>query len=358
MDRFADMNSIAHHAVQNDDTAWKAFVRRDKLQDGRFVVAVRTTGIYCKPSCPARRPRRENIEFFGSGAEARAAGYRACMRCCPDDVGRDRAAVDRALALIERSEERLSLDALSRAVGYAPHHFQRLFKRAVGISPASYGRQLRAMRLEQALQEEGHVTGAIYEAGYENASGAYADATERLGMTPGARRRGGEGENIRFAIADSSLGALLVAATDRGLCRISFDEGEADLRRHFPNANIVPQNPDFEALVRDVVALVDDPARTSTHLPIDVRGTAFQQAVWEVLRSIPPGETRTYAEVAAAAGRPKAVRAAGSACGDNAVAVVIPCHRVLRSGGGLGGYAYGLDRKKALLAREQDGSGE
>lgn len=341
------------------DAAWAAFLRRDRAADGRFVVAVRSTGIYCRPSCPARRPRRDGVDFFATGAQARQAGYRACKRCLPDDERRDRRAVDAALRLIARREERLSLEELAGAVGYAPHHFQRLFKRLVGVSPAAYGRQLRAGRLERALaQGEESMTGTIYEAGYGTASGAYRDAAERLGMTPRARRAGGAGERIRFAVTPTSLGPMLVAATDRGLCRISFDEDEAALRAHFPQAEIVPPDAAFAALAERVVALVDDPARAAAaDLPLDVRGTAFQQAVWAALRAIPPGETRSYTEIAAAAGRPKAVRAAGSACGDNALAVLIPCHRVLRGDGGLGGYAYGLERKKALLAREREARG-
>lgn len=337
------------------DTAFAmaAFERRDRAQDGRFVVAVRTTGIYCKPSCPARRPRPENLEFYEAAQDARAAGYRPCLRCRPDEVGRDRAAVDRAIRLLQQEGRLIPLQRLASAVGYAPHHFQRMFKRAVGVSPAAYGRQLRAQRLESILQEDAQVTGALYEAGYESAAGAYADAGARLGMTPGARRKGGAGERIRFAIADSSLGPMLVAATDKGLCRISFDEGEAELRALFPEAEIAAPDPEFDRLVRDVVAAVDDPVHMRMDLPLDVRGTAFQQEVWQALRDIPAGETRTYAQIAAAAGRPKAVRAAGSACGDNTLAVLIPCHRVVRSDGGLGGYAYGLSRKEALLERER-----
>ncbi|MGD9811483.1 MAG: bifunctional DNA-binding transcriptional regulator/O6-methylguanine-DNA methyltransferase Ada [Sphingobium sp.] len=337
----------------NSDLALAAFEARDRTQDGRFVVAVRTTGIYCKPSCPARRPRRENIEFFDTPDQARSAGYRECLRCRPDEVGRDRQAVAKALALLDEAEERVDLDELAGAVGYAPHHFQRLFTRDVGLSPAAYGRGVRARRAERALDDKGSVTDVIYDAGYSGPSRFYADAGKRLGMSPGTRKRGGAGERIRFAIVDSSLGKLLIAATDKGLCRISFDEDEAALRAHFPLAELAPPDPAFEALVREVVASVDDPARGCGHLPLDVRGTAFQEAVWRALQAIPPGETRTYTQVAAAVGRPRAVRAAGSACGDNGLAILIPCHRVLRGDGSLGGYAYGLERKRILLDRER-----
>ena len=330
---------------------WAAFSARDRDQDGRFVGAVKTTGIYCKPSCPARHPRRENVDFYPGGAAARAAGFRACLRCRPDEVGRDRVAVERALALIAAAEEPPTLESLAEAVGYAPHHFHRLFKRSTGVTPAAYARKLRADRLEAALQGEGNVTEAIYDAGYNAPSRAYADAGRRLGMTPSAWKDGGRGATIRYAVADSSLGPMLIAATTKGLCRISFDEDEGALRARFPNARIAPGDSDFAALVADVVALADDPARAA-HLPVDVQGTAFQQAVWDALRAIPAGETRTYKQVAASIGRPGAVRAAGTACGDNVLAVVIPCHRVLRSDGGMGGYAYGVERKKRLLARE------
>ena len=334
--------------------ALAAFEARDRTMDGRFVIAVKTTRIYCKPSCPARRPRRENFELLRDNETAREAGYRPCLRCRPDETGRDREAVARAVALIEASPALPVLADLARAVGYAPHHFQRLFTRQIGVSPAAYARQLRADRLTHALDTEGRITDAIYDAGYEGPSRAYADAGGRLGMSPGAWRRGGAGRTIKFAIAPSSLGAVLVAATDKGLCRISFDEDEAALRERFPQASIIAGDAEFAALVESVVALVDDPARP-VDLPVDVAGTAFQQAVWAALRAIPAGETRSYAQLAAAVGRPAAVRAAGTACGDNGLAILVPCHRVLRSDGGLGGYAYGLERKRALLAREAEG---
>lgn len=340
----------------NDAAKWDAFARRDRDMDGRFVGAVRTTGIYCKPSCPARHPKRENVTFFPDGAAAQAAGYRSCLRCRPDEAGRDQQAVERALTLLQQAEEPLPLDRLAAAVNYTPHHFQRLFKRATGVTPAAYARKLRADRLEQALDSEDQVTQAIYEAGYATSSRAYSDAGKRLGMTPSAWKNGGCGVTIRWMVAPSSLGPMLIAATHKGLCRISFDEGEAALRQRFPHADIQPADAEFAALAAQVVALVDNPARHAS-LPVDVQGTVFQQAVWEALRAIPAGETRTYKDIAAAIGKPGAVRAAGSACGDNALAILIPCHRVLRSDGGLGGYAWGLERKEKLLARERDQDG-
>jgi len=333
------------------DAAWAAFDRRDRAFDGRFVGAVKTTGIYCKPSCPARHPKRENVVFYADPAVARAAGYRACLRCVPDEVGRDRIAVAQAIALIEAAEQRIDLDTLAARVGYAPHHFHRLFKRATGVTPAAYARGLRANRASEALTQEQTVTDAIYDAGYSAPSRFYERDAKRLGMAPSAWARGGAGVTILWTVADTSLGALLVAATDKGLCRVSFDEDEAELRRRFPHAEIAPGGAALADLAAQVVAAVESPDRDQ-NLPIDVRGTAFQEAVWQALCTIPIGETRTYSELAAAAGRPAAVRAAGTACGQNPVSIVIPCHRAQRIGGALGGYAYGLDRKRALLARE------
>jgi AraC family transcriptional regulator of adaptative response/methylated-DNA-[protein]-cysteine methyltransferase len=229
-----------------------------------------------------------------------------------------------------------------------------LFKRTAGVTPAAYARQLRADRLEAALHNGGSVTDAIYDAGYNAPSRAYADATQRMGMTPSAWKNGGQGAVIRWTVAQSSLGPMLIAATERGLCRISFDEDESVLRLRFPKADIRPGDARFAELAVRVVALAEQPG-LADDLPMDVRGTAFQQAVWNALRTIPPGETRSYAQIAAAIGRPGAVRAAGSACGDNQLAILIPCHRVVRSDGGLGGYAYGLERKKALLKKERQG---
>ncbi|MBW4331328.1 bifunctional DNA-binding transcriptional regulator/O6-methylguanine-DNA methyltransferase Ada [Stakelama sp. CBK3Z-3] len=333
------------------DAAWTAFAMRDRSADGHVVIAVATTGVYCKPSCPARRPRRENVEFFADCPAARDAGYRACLRCHPDKVARDRIAVARAIMLIQEQAERMPLDALARAVGYAPHHFQRLFKAATGVSPAAYARALQATCAADALTKESSVTDAIYEAGYSGPGRFYENNKDRLGMTPGAWKRGGEGVTIRWVVADTSLGKLLVAATDKGLCRVSFDEDSIALARRFPNAEIVPGGSALADLAAKVVAEVETPGR-HTDLPLDVQGTAFQEAVWQALRRIPAGETRSYAQLAAAIGKPGAVRAAGSACGANHVAVLIPCHRVQRGDGSMGGYAYGVTRKRALRKRE------
>ncbi len=333
------------------DEAWEAFAARNRAFDGMFVGAVKTTGIYCKPSCPARHPLRDNVEYFADGERARAAGYRACLRCRPDGVGRDREAVAAALILIEQAEEALSLEALAAAVDYAPHHFHRLFKRDTGVTPAAYARGLRAKRAETALNNAGSITDAIYEAGYSGPSRFYAETKGRLGMTPSAWKNGGAGVTIRWAIADTMLGKMLLAATDKGICRLSFDENEGELHHRFPNASIEEGGAALDDLVHGAIKAVNQPAHMPT-LPLDIQGTAFQQAVWQELTRIPAGETRTYAQIAMAVGKPKAVRAAGSANGANNVAVLIPCHRVIRTDGSLGGYAYGLDRKTKLLMLE------
>jgi AraC family transcriptional regulator, regulatory protein of adaptative response / methylated-DNA-[protein]-cysteine methyltransferase len=336
------------------EKAWNAVLRRDRSFDGRFVTGVLTTGIYCRPSCGARHPARGNVRFFADGGEARAAGLRPCKRCRPDEVARDEAAVLAAIDEIKASEGRPRLDELAQAVGYSPTHFQRVFTRATGLSPAAYARALREERARAALSAGGRVTDAVYDAGYESPSRFYDAMKGRLGMAPSAWVRGGAGVTIRWTVADSSLGPILVAATDKGVCRLAFGVGREELERLFPNAELVEGGEEFAGLAQRVVAAVDDPA-SGRDIPVDVRGTAFQEAVWRELRKIPPGETRSYAEIAAAAGKPSAVRAAGSANGANHVPVLIPCHCVVRSDGSLGGYAYGLEIKKKLLEREKRG---
>lgn len=338
----------------NDDQAWAAVLRRDRSLDGCFVTGVLTTGIYCRPSCAARHPKRENVRFFVTGAEAAATGLRACLRCKPDEVARDAEAVGRAIALIDAADSPPSLDRLAEAVGYSPFHFHRLFKRATGVTPADYARARRAGQMERSLAREDRVTDAIYDAGYSGPSRFYEDARNRLGMTPSAWRNGGAGVTIRWAVTETVLGPMLLAATDRGICRLSFDEDEAELRRRFPRADIEPGGSALEQLVLAAAAAVAQPTQLPD-LPLDVAGTAFQQAVWRELTRIPPGETLSYAVLAARAGRPNAVRAAGTACGANQVAVLIPCHRAQRADGSLGGYAYGLERKVELLRLEREG---
>lgn len=334
-----------------DDRRWAAVLRRDRAMDGQFVTGVLTTGIYCRPSCAARHPRRDNVRFFVDGAAARETGLRACLRCRPDDVAADEAGIAKALRLIVRAEEPPTLDQLADAAGYSPFHFHRLFRRATGVTPAAYVRAERAKRAERALKESDTVTEALYDAGYAAPARFYADAPDRLGMTPSKWRDGGRGETIRWGVAETDFGPLLVAATTRGICRVAFEPDDTVLRTHFPNARIEQGGAALEGLLADAVDYVTKPDRTMT-LPLDVRGTAFQQAVWRELSRIPPGETLSYAALAARAGNPNAVRAVGSACGANPVAVLIPCHRAVRADGGMGGYAWGLPIKRKLLERE------
>ncbi len=335
----------------NADDAWTAVLARDRAFDGRFVTGVLTTGIYCRPSCAARHPARANVRFFADGAAARAAGLRPCKRCLPDDVSRDERAVLAAIAAIKAAEQPLALAALAAETGYSPTHFQRVFTRHTGLSPAAYARALMQERAAEALTGEGSVTEAIYAAGYSAPSRFYDSNKGRLGMAASAWANGGSGVTIHWAVVPTTLGPMLVAATDKGVCRLSFNEGREALEARFPKAELIEGGVEFASLLKQVVAAVEAPGDFA-HIPLDVKGTAFQEAVWQELRRIPAGETWTYAQLAAAIGRPKAVRAAGSANGANNVAVLIPCHRVIATGGGMGGYAYGLEIKRKLLAKE------
>lgn len=345
------MNKIVDHLTIDPDAAWAAVLRRDRSFDGRFVTGVLTTGIYCRPSCAARHPGRDNVRFFADGAEARATGLRACKRCLPDDVARDEAAIATATQLLS-GDEPPRLEELAAQVGYSPTHFSRVFARATGMTPAAYVRGLKAQRAVDAMEQGASVTEAIYEGGFSGPSRFYEAMKAEIPMQPNAWKHGGKGVTIHWAEVETSLGAMLVAATGKGVCRLSFDEGIEALESRFPRAELVEGGAEFMALLRRVVDAVERPG-TGRDIPIDVQGTAFQQAVWAELRRIPPGETRTYSDIAAATGKPKAVRAAGSANGANNVAVLIPCHRVVRTDGSLGGYAYGLEMKRELLRRER-----
>jgi AraC family transcriptional regulator, regulatory protein of adaptative response / methylated-DNA-[protein]-cysteine methyltransferase len=335
----------------DSDAAWTAVLARDRAADGRFVTGVLTTGIYCRPSCAARHPKRGNVRFFADGAAAQAAGLRACRRCLPDELTREAAALGRALKLLGAAKEPPRLEALAAAAGYSPHHFHRLFSKATGVTPAAYYRRLRARRTEAALDASERITDAVYDAGFSGPARFYAEAKRRLGMTPSAWRDGGRGETIRWATAETSLGRMFLAATAKGICRLSFGEDEAALAVRFPDAGIEPGGEGMAELLKRAVAAVEAPERPHD-LPLDVRGTAFQEAVWRELSRIPPGESLSYAALAARAGKPGAARAAGSACGANHVAVLIPCHRARRGDGSAGGYAWGLEVKARLLERE------
>ena len=339
-----------------DDERWRIALAKDRAFDGRFVTGVHSTGIYCRPSCPARAPKRENVRFYATPGEAEGAGLRACKRCYPDQISREDSAVRAAIAMIktalEADDTRPSLGELAEAVGYSSGHFQRLFVRATGLSPAAYARALRAERARGVLGGATSVTDAIQAAGYEAPSRFYSDTKGRLGMRASEWRDGGRGLQIAWTVIETSFGAMLVAATDKGVCCLAFGEGEGDLRARFPSAELIEASEDFAKLFARVADAVEKPG-TGADIPLDVQGTAFQQRVWQALREIPPGETRSYGELAAALGNPKASRAVGGANGANRIAVLIPCHRVIAADGGLGGYAYGTEIKAELLKRER-----
>lgn len=338
----------------NSDTAWDAVLRRDRAFDGRFVLAVTSTHIYCRPSCPAKKPRRENVRFYATNGDAEKAGFRACLRCLPTGTP----LAERVRAILDaRADENVSLTELAQLANSSPHHLQRAFKREFGLSPKEYLGARRAERLKQQLKEGKDVTTATYEAGYGSSSRLYSQANARLGMTPATYRNGGRGMHIRFTTVPTSLGQLLVGVTERGVCAVYLHDSpetlEQALRDEFSRATIERGDDDsLDRMVRAIAAQLDGHAPT-IDLPLDVQATAFQLRVWEALRKIPYGQTRTYAEVAEAIGQPAAVRAVASACARNRVAVVIPCHRVVRSDGEPGGYRWGEARKQKLLALEK-----
>jgi AraC family transcriptional regulator of adaptative response/methylated-DNA-[protein]-cysteine methyltransferase len=341
-----------------DDERWDAVVRHDRDADGIFWYSVASTGVYCRPSCAGRRPRRENVRFHSRRAEAEQAGFRPCKRCRPNEPAlyeRQAAAVAEACRAIDVAEEVPSLAALAAAAGISRFHFHRLFKAHTGLTPKAYADARRAGRVRDGLPRTATVTDAIYDAGFNSNGRFYAKSTGLLGMTPTAYRSGGGGALIRFAVGQCWLGAILVAATEKGVCAITFgDDPDAlvsDLQDRFPNARFAGGEDDFEHWVAAVVGFVERPSG-GLDLPLDVRGSAFQLRVWQALREIPIGSTASYAEIATSIGRPGAARAVGHACATNPLAVAIPCHRVVRGDGGLGGYRWGLERKRALQKRE------
>ena len=333
----------------DEKMAWQAVIRRDRSFDGKFVTGVLTTGIYCRPSCAARHPKRGNIRFFATPEQAEAAGLRACLRCMPKDVARDDAAVKAVINAIRIGEAAPTLDDLGRLTNYSPTHLQRIFKRETGLSPAAYSRALRSERMKDALEAGASVTDAIYDAGYGSASRFYEE--KKMGMKASAWKNGGAGVAIHWANVKTSLGPMMVAATDKGVCCLSFNEGEQELRKRFPKADLQQGNIAFGKLLDDVVSQVEQPNRPH-NIPLDVQGTAFQERVWRALCEIPPGTTVSYTEIAERIGSPKAVRAVAQACANNHIAVAIPCHRVVRRDGDLAGYRWGIDRKRELLRRE------
>ncbi|WP_374480093.1 bifunctional DNA-binding transcriptional regulator/O6-methylguanine-DNA methyltransferase Ada [Zoogloea sp.] len=352
----APLNS--HAARTLADPRWAAVLARDPTADGRFFYSVKSTGVYCRPSCGSRRPRPENVAFHASAADAEAAGFRPCRRCRPDLpplAERQGRLIAELCRFIESADHVPNLDELARQAQLSPFHLQRLFKARTGLTPRAYAAALRARRLRDGLAASPSVSAAQYDAGYASSGRFYADTDAALGMTPSQYRAGGANTEIRFAIGQSALGALLVAASPHGVCAISLgDDADAlarELQDRFPHAKLVGDDPDFAALVAQVAGLVESPAQ-GLDLPLDLRGTAFQLRVWHALREIPAGSRLSYTELAHRLGLPRAVRAVAGACAANTLAVAVPCHRVVRNDGGLAGYRWGVERKQALLERE------
>jgi AraC family transcriptional regulator of adaptative response/methylated-DNA-[protein]-cysteine methyltransferase len=343
-----------------DEERWQAVQTRDPAADGAFVYAVTTTGIFCRPICPARRALRANVQFFHNAVDAQRAGFRACKRCRPatdSPLKHQAEIVTVACRAIESAATPPTLKELASAARLSPYHFHRMFKAQTGVTPKAYAAAHRVKRVRQELTARETVTDAIYSAGFGASSRFYATASATLGMTPQAFRSGGAGETIRYAIGECWLGAILVAASERGLCAILLgdepDDLVSELQERFSQAKLVAGDREFETWMAQVIGFVDRPSQ-GLHLPLDVRGTAFQRQVWEVLRAIPAGETVTYTELAQRVGRPEAVRAVASACAANALAVAIPCHRVVRTDGSLSGYRWGVARKRDLIAHERN----
>jgi AraC family transcriptional regulator of adaptative response/methylated-DNA-[protein]-cysteine methyltransferase len=342
----------------NEDEMWRAVENRDASFDGKFVVAVRTTGIYCRPSCPSKHPKRENVTFYPTPEAAEATGYRACLRCKPKERDAPQLAwVKRACEYIRSNQgEKITLDDLSTEVDVSAAHLQRTFKQVMGLTPRQYQEACRVERLKQKLKQGEPVTQAVYGVGYSSTSWLYKDANAKLGMTPGAYRRAGEGMKIRYRVVDSPHGRLLVARTSHGVCHLSLGDGDAAqeeaLRREYPAAEITREEGKLDQWTIEILDYLAGRATQLGDIPLDVAGTDFQRRVWRELQAIPRGSVRSYEEVARSIGEPTAARAVSRACAMNPVSLIIPCHRVVRKGGGLGGYRWGIDRKKSLLESE------
>jgi AraC family transcriptional regulator of adaptative response/methylated-DNA-[protein]-cysteine methyltransferase len=340
------------------DPRWASVVARSAAADGTFFYSVRTTGVYCRPSCAARMARPEHVRFHATRGDAEKAGFRPCKRCKPDQPSlaeQHAAKVTAACRVIEASPEAPTLETLAAQAGMSPFHFHRVFKAITGLTPRAYAVARRGERVRTELGRARSVTAAIYESGYNSNGSFYGETRQLLGMTPMTYRAGGASAEIRFAVGECSLGSILVARTQRGICAILLgDDPDAlarDLQDRFPRATLIGGDPDFEQLVAQVVGFVESPG-LGLDLPLDVQGTAFQQRVWQALRDTPSGSTASYTEIAGRIGSPKSVRAVAQACAANPLAVAIPCHRVVRNDGGLSGYRWGVERKRALLLRE------
>jgi AraC family transcriptional regulator of adaptative response/methylated-DNA-[protein]-cysteine methyltransferase len=341
------------------DPRWAKVKARERNSDGQFWYAVKTTGVYCRPSCPARSAKQENVVLYDTIAEARANGFRPCKRCNPDGLSQDAtnaALVEQACRIIEQSDEVPVLATLASAVELSPGYFHRIFKAATGLTPSEYARAKRRARVRDSLAKSPTVTEAMYGAGFNSSGRFYEKSTEMLGMTPSKFRNGGADEEIRFAVGQCSLGSILVAASEKGIVSILLgDDPNAlveDLQDSFPKARLVGADAGFEALVAHVVGLIETPTNRFD-LPLDVRGTAFQQRVWKALTRIPAGKTASYSDIARKIGESKSIRAVAGACAANKIAVAIPCHRVIRNDSSLSGYRWGIERKTALLDREK-----
>ena len=352
------MKSQNDYAYATDQARWEALVRRDLNASGPFVYGVLTTFIYCRPACASRLPKYENVRFFDTCKQAEKAGFRPCKRCHPtSETGQSRlsAAIVKACHIIETCEEHLPLNNLANEVGLSPFHFQRLFKKMVGVTPKQYAMEMRLKQVRAGLQTDASVTEAIYAAGFASSSRFYENVETALGMKPSEYRRGAAGISIRFVVEKSFLGWVLIAATARGICAIEFGDRpdilENRLREKFSKATILDDDDIFKMWVKQILAHLESPQGT-LGLPLDIQGTAFQRLVWTALREIPPGSTASYADIAAKIGHPKAARAVARACASNKIAVAIPCHRAVRRDGGLGGYRWGMERKRAVLDRE------
>lgn len=353
---------LAAKSPTDDESRWQSLVARDPAADGEFVYSVKSTGVYCRPSCPSRLALRENVRFHATCEEAEAASFRACKRCKPAGEGiaeRQASLVADACRIIEESGEIPNLDDLARSVGMSSYHFHRVFKARTGLTPRAYAVAHRSRRVRDELTRRETVTQAIYGAGFNSNSRFYESSDEVLGMSPRTFRDGGRGTTIRFAIGESWLGPILVASSQKGVCAILLgadaDGLVRDLQDRFPKAELIGGDEEFERLVARVVGFLEDPS-SGLDLPLDIRGTAFQQRVWDALRQIPAGSTASYSEIAERIGLPKSVRAVAQACAANHLAVAVPCHRVVRTDGALSGYRWGVERKARLLRREQERS--
>jgi AraC family transcriptional regulator, regulatory protein of adaptative response / methylated-DNA-[protein]-cysteine methyltransferase len=342
----------------NLDFQWDGVLRKDATLDGQYLFAVKTTGIYCRPSCPSRTPKRSNVSFFATRSEARAAGFRACLRCAPDGLSKreqQTQSILHACRIIDESEEKISLTSLASKVNLSTHHFHRVFKDVTGVTPQDYFKARQIAQIGQSLKSTNSITEAIYDAGFNSSGRFYESSNAMLGMTPKAYKAGGAGEVIRVSIRTCSLGLVLIAATQRGICTIEFGDDEpvliGKLTARFPNAVLLTIDPQFDDWLERVLSYIEAPNK-ALDLPLDIRGTVFQQQVWKALQQIPVGTTASYSEVAQNISKPKSVRAVATACASNILAVAIPCHRVVRGNGELSGYRWGVERKRKLLDTE------